>query len=88
MDQPSYMREMYGTIRMSEQEPLLKATKCLCLFCIYRPNHAIIAGQFMPQRNVSLLLCVGISKMLMLHKLAKREFLFNNIMFKFQQALC
>jgi hypothetical protein len=63
--------KMYGTISMSKQEPSVKSTKCLCLFCIYRPNHAIIAGQSVPQRNVSLLLCVGITKMLMLHKLGK-----------------
>ena len=66
-----YMRKMYGTIITSKQEPSVKSTKCLCLFCIYRPNHATIAGQIVPQRNVSLLLCVGISKMLILHKLHK-----------------
>lgn len=51
-----YTRKMYGTMSMSKQEPSVKFTKCLCLFCIYRPNHAIIAGQSVPQRYVSLLL--------------------------------
>jgi hypothetical protein len=71
-----YMRKMYGTMSMSKQERSVKFTKCLCLFCIYRPNHAIISCQFVPQINVSILLCVDISKMLMLQKLGKCDSFF------------